>query len=399
MTSPERGESMKVDKIILSSLMSFSVWAQNSTTTLTPNSSVLTSPVAAKEEKAVNYTGAIKVTTLGRSIEDESMKSTVGWSFVELGVDAKYFEWLKFSFNMLAAMGEGAAQNYLTGDGAGANAIMIDSVGVEVNPIKQVSLKAGIIGYKINPLLTTMSAGTSLGAEQSLNLANSAETLKLSFIGNEAIPSTGVTKGMVEEEKNPFFISGSVQAEAKLNPIKTTFKAAATQFKFGNLPMSASQGALTGGNSIKSVSGVGDKMQYVIGFAGIESAGVIETEWTSKLTSTLKAAVIQNDRAFEDSNKGTLGNFNLKYKSGNATYTPSVTVFEVQADTTPAPFSILINRYNNRKGQKVSFSVDLEKQKLGFFGSYTKSEEIVASPFMSDREIYNLGVEVNYDLF
>jgi hypothetical protein len=390
---------MKVDKIILSSLMSFSVWAQNSTTTLTPNSSVLTSPVAAKEEKAVNYTGAIKVTTLGRSIEDESMKSTVGWSFVELGVDAKYFEWLKFSFNMLAAMGEGAAQNYLTGDGAGANAIMIDSVGVEVNPIKQVSLKAGIIGYKINPLLTTMSAGTSLGAEQSLNLANSAETLKLSFIGNEAIPSTGVTKGMVEEEKNPFFISGSVQAEAKLNPIKTTFKAAATQFKFGNLPMSASQGALTGGNSIKSVSGVGDKMQYVIGFAGIESAGVIETEWTSKLTSTLKAAVIQNDRAFEDSNKGTLGNFNLKYKSGNATYTPSVTVFEVQADTTPAPFSILINRYNNRKGQKVSFSVDLEKQKLGFFGSYTKSEEIVASPFMSDREIYNLGVEVNYDLF
>lgn len=399
MTSPERGESMKVDKIILISLMSFSVWAQNSTTTLTPNSSVLTSPVAAKEEKAVNYTGAIKVTTLGRSIEDESMKSTVGWSFVELGVDAKYFEWLKFSFNMLAAMGEGAAQNYLTGDGAGANAIMIDSVGVEVNPIKQVSLKAGIIGYKINPLLTTMSAGTSLGAEQSLNLANSAETLKLSFIGNEAIPSTGVTKGMVEEEKNPFFISGSVQAEAKLNPIKTTFKAAATQFKFGNLPMSASQGALTGGNSIKSVSGVGDKMQYVIGFAGIESAGVIETEWTSKLTSTLKAAVIQNDRAFEDSNKGTLGNFNLKYKSGNATYTPSVTVFEVQADTTPAPFSILINRYNNRKGQKVSFSVDLEKQKLGFFGSYTKSEEIVASPFMSDREIYNLGVEVNYDLF
>lgn len=399
MTSPERGESMKVDKIILSSLVSFSVWAQNSTTTLTPNSSVLTSPVAAKEEKAVSYTGAVKVTTLGRSIEDESLKSTVGWSFVELGVDAKYFEWLKFSFNIAGVFGEGAAQNYLTGEGATSNVVVIDSIGLEVNPIKQISLKAGIIGYKINPLLTTMSAGTSLGAEQSLNLANSSETLKLSLIGNEAIPSTGVTKGMVEEEKNPFFIAGSVQAEAKLNPIKTTFKAAATQFKFGNLPMSSSQGALTGGNSIKSVSGTGDQMQYVIGFAGIESAGVIETEWTSKLTTTLKAAVIQNDRAFEDSNKGTLGTFNLKYKSGNATYTPSVTVFDVQGDTTPAPFSILINRYNNRKGQKVGFNVDLEKQKLGFFGSYTKSEEIVASPFMSDREIYNLGVEVNYDLF
>lgn len=390
---------MRIDKILLSTFVSMSVWAQSSTTTISPNTSTVAAPTAAKEEKAVSYSGAVKVTTLGRSIEDDNLHSTVGWSFVELGVESKYFEWLKFSFNIAGVFGEGAAQNYLTGEGAAANAVIIDSIGLEVNPIKQVSLKAGIIGYKINPLMTSMSAGTSLGAEQSLNLANSSETLKLSFIGNEAIPSTGVTKGMVEEDKNPFFLSGTVQAEAKVNPIKTTFKAAATQFKFGNLPKSAAEGALTGGNSIDAVQGSGDQSHFAIGFAGMESAGVIETEWTSKITTTLKAAYIQNDKAFEDNNKGRLGSFNLKYKSGNITYTPSVLVFDMQADTTPAPYSILINRYNNRKGQKIGFSVDLEKQKLGFFGSYTKSEVLVASPFMSDREIYNLGVEVNYDLF
>lgn len=390
---------MKIDKILLSSLISVSVWAQNSTTSLPANSSTIAAPAAAKEEKAITYSGAVKVTTLGRSIDDENMKSTVGWSFVEFGVDSKYYDWLKFSFNIAAAMGEGAAQNYLTGDGAAANAIMIDSIGLEVNPIKQITLKAGVIGYKINPLMTAMTPGTSLGAEQSLNLANSAETLKLSFIGNEAVPSTGVTKGMVEEDKNPFFMSGTVQAEAKVNPIKTTFKAAATQFKFGNLPKSAADGALVGGNSIDSIQGSGDQAHYVIGFAGTETAGVIETEWTSKLTTTLTASMINNERAFEDTNKGKMGSFKIKYKNGNITYTPSIMAFDMQADTTPAMYSILINRFNNRKGQKVGFSVDLEKQKLGFFGSYTKSEVLVANPFMSDREIYNLGVEVNYDLF
>jgi len=44
-------------------------------------------------------------------------------------------------------------------------------------------------------------------------------------------------------------------------------------------------------------------------------------------------------------------------------------------------------------------SLELVKQKVIFFGNYTKAQEIVDSPFLSDREIYNIGVEVNYDLF
>ncbi len=44
-------------------------------------------------------------------------------------------------------------------------------------------------------------------------------------------------------------------------------------------------------------------------------------------------------------------------------------------------------------------NLELIKQKLIFFGNYTKADVIQNSPFLSDREIYNLGVEVNYDLF
>ncbi len=391
-----------LSKIILSFFVSLSVFAQNSTTSLTPASgggSSTTSTPAYLSDSAVKNTGAVTITTLGRNVQDQNLNSVVGWSFAEFGIKSKFNEWFAFDFNLVGIFGEGAGQNYLSDEGASANAIIIDSIGVSLKPIKQLELKAGVLRYKINPLLSTMSANTSLGSEQTLEFANDSESMKLSFIGNEAMPSTGITKSTVDKDNTPFFLAGTIKAELNPKIIKTTFKAAVTQFKMGNLPKSQSKGALTGGNSRASVTGVGDQMEYVIGFAGYESAGVIETEWTSNLTTTIKGVKIINDRAFDDNNEGTRGIFEVKWKKGNVTMTPSLSVFSIQADTTPAPYSILPNRLNNREGQKISLSVDFEKQKLGFFGDYTKADVIVGSPQLTDREIYNLGVEVKYDLF
>lgn len=391
-----------LSKIILSLFVSLSVSAQNSTTTLTPApgaGSSATSTSSVLSDTTVKNTGAVKITTLGRNVQDQNLNSMVGWSFAEFGINSKFNEWFAFDFNLVGIFGEGAGQNYLSDDGASTNTIIIDSIGVELKPIKQLKLQAGIINYKINPLLSTMSANTSLGSEQTLEFANDNESMKLSFIGNEAMPSTGITKSTVDKDNTPFFLAGTVQAELNPNLIHTKFKAAVTQFKMGNLPRSQTKGALTGGNSRASVTGVGDQMEYVIGFAGYETAGVIETEWTSNLTTTLKGVKIINNRAFDDSNEGTRGIFEVKWKKGNVTMTPSLSVFSIQADTTPAPYSILPNRLNNREGQKISLSVDFEKQKLGFFGDYTKADVIVGSPQLTDREIYNLGVEVKYDLF
>ncbi|MBN8536335.1 MAG: hypothetical protein J0M15_04745 [Deltaproteobacteria bacterium] len=391
-----------LSKIILSIFVSLSVSAQNSTSTLTPSSgagSSATSTSSVLSDTTVKNTGAVTITTLGRNVQDQSLNSVVGWSFAEFGIKSKFNEWFTFDFNLVGIFGEGAGQNYLSDEGASANTIIIDSIGVALKPIKQLELKAGVIRYKINPLLSTMSANTSLGSEQTLEFSNDSETMKLSFIGNEAMPSTGITKTSVDKENTPFFLAGTVKGELNSKIINTKLKGAVTQFKMGNLPRSQAKGALTGGNSRSSVTGLGDQMEYVIGFAGYETAGVIETDWTPNLTTSIKGVKIINNSAFEESNEGTRGIFEIKWKRGNVTLTPSWSVFNIQADTTPAPYSILPNRLNNREGQKISLSVDFEKQKLGFFGDYTKADVIVGSPYLTDREIFNLGVEVKYDLF
>jgi hypothetical protein len=378
-----------------------SLWAQapsTSATVMPSNGTTSASAAAKREEKDKKLSGSVKVTTLGRGIQDKNLKSKVGWTFVEAGVDTEYTDWLAFNIGVVGVFGEGAGQNYLSDEGGGSNALILDYAGINIKPIQQINLKAGVIGYQINPLYTTMSPGTSLGAEEKFELATPSETFKFTLQGNQAVPSVGVSKGLTQEDKNPFFLAGSVIGEINAKPIATKLKVAGTQFRFGNLPKSEAKNSLTSGNSVNSVAGVGDEMQYVIGFAGTEAAATLETDWTSKVKTTAKAVMIQNDRITE-ANKGRMGRFDLRMVFGNIALKPSVTVFEVEADTTPAGYTLLSNRYNNRKGQVAGLSLELVKQKVIFFGSYTKADEIVDSPFLSDREIYNIGVEVNYDLF
>lgn len=369
------------------------------------NANKMNTPVLTEDEGATVYTGTIKITTLGRLMRDENLKSTVGWSFVEAGIGVQYFEWLKFNFALTGIFGEGAGQNYLNGDGAAANLIILDTAAIELKPINEITLTAGVIAYRINPLSSVMSAGTSPGLEQKVELQNKMETFKFSLIGNEAIPSFGVNKTVVDQDKTPFFLSGTAMVEGKFSPINSTIKLAATQFKFGNLPANVSGstagsgGAVYAGNSLSSVSGVGENMQFIIGFAGTESAAVFETEWTSNLKTILKAATIKNDQAFQNENQGKVGKVEVEWTRKNIKLTPNLMVFEVESDVTPAAFSIFANRLNNRKGFKTGLSLELIKQKIAFSGSYMKSIEIENTPFLFDREVYNLGLEVNYDLF
>lgn len=378
------------------------LWAQTPSTTATamPGNGTTSASALAKapEEKVKKLSGSVRVTTLGRGIQDKNLKSKVGWTFVEAGVDTEYTDWLAFNIGVVGVFGEGAGQNYLSDEGGGKSALLLDYAGINIKPVKQLNLKAGVIGYQINPLYTTMSPGTSLGAEEKFELATPSETFKFTVQGNQTVPSVGVTKGLVEDDKNPFFLAGSVIGEVNVKAIGTNLKVAGTQYRFGNLPKSQAASSLTAGNSINSVSGVGNNMQYVIGFAGTETAAVLETDWTSKLKTTARVVAIKNDRISE-ANEGRMGRLEIRGVIGNVALKPSVTVFEVEADTTPAGYTVLSNRYNNRKGHVAGLSVELVKQKIIFFGNYTKAKEIVDSPFLSDREIYNIGVEVNYELF
>jgi hypothetical protein len=297
-------------------------------------------------------------------------------------------------------LGDGAGQNYYSDEGAASSATVIDEFAINLKPFSFSTFKFGALEGRLNPLVTVMTPNTYMGAVQRFEFATDKDLVKLMIQTNQQMPGEGVkTGGLVDQQKSPFFLAGTAQLDLKAEPVSTTFKLAATRFQFGNLSNATAKSSLLKGNSPQSFTGQGDATQFLIGFLGTESAAVIESELTNNITTTLKASLIKNDRAPEDRNQGQTGAFGVKFKKGNVAYTPTLTTFNVQADVTPAAYTISPNRYNNRKGQKMEMKVELEKQKLMFYGNYTRADELIENPYLSDREIYNIGVEAKYDLF
>lgn len=93
-------------------------------------------------------------------------------------MDTEYTTGTHSISGVVGIFGEGAGQNYLSDEGGGSNALILDYA-VVIKPIQQINLKAGVIGYQMNPLFTTMSPSTSLGAEEKFELATPSETLNL----------------------------------------------------------------------------------------------------------------------------------------------------------------------------------------------------------------------------
>ncbi len=378
--------------------------AQNSSTLTasgaSPANSLSVKAPAVEEEFQTKYKGTAVVHFLGRSLTDEYVKANAGWMFISTGLEVEYTSWLSMNVGVAFMLGEGAGQNYYTDEGSTTNAVGIDELSVNLKPFKFSTLKFGALDARLNPLVSVMTPNTYVGAAQKFEFANEKETAKLMFQLNEQMPGEGVkTGGVVDQQKNPFFLAATMQTDLKAEPISTTFKLAATRFQFGNLSNGTAKSSLMKGNSPLSFTGQGDATQFLIGFSGTESAAAVETELTNNITTTLKGGIIKNDRAPDDRNQGQVGTVSVKFKKGNLAYIPSYTAFNVQADVTPAAYTISANRYHNRKGQKMEMKVELEKQKLSFYGNYTKADELVENPYLADREIYNLGVEAKYDLF
>ena len=67
------------------------------------------------------------------------------------------------------------------------------------------------------------------------------------------------------------------------------------------------------------------------------------------------------------------------------------------ADVTPATYTISPNRFQNRKGYKIEIDVQLEKEKLLFYASFTRANVLQDTLYLADRNMFNLGLEAKYD--
>jgi len=373
------------------------VEAQNTAGNHTSASSLETS-VAPQNFEKTQYKGRLDVSISGRNIDDEFLKAASGTTFVASKFEATYSSLLSFNLNIAGSFTSGNSKSFYTEDGKSGNSVFLDEASMNLKPGAGFEFRVGAMGTKINPIQSAMSDNTFISTIQKFEY--SSGNLKLGVSATESIPSSGtVTRGLIDDGPNPYFVTGTVFGDFVSETLKTKLRMAGTRYEFGNLSSNVASDSVLIGNSPQSFEGIGKSARYIIRFAGIETAAAIEIDWTSKIKTKFKASNIRNDQISGDRAQGSQAAASLSLRQGNYTFVPSYGVFIMGADVTPATYTSLGSRYHNREGYNAELRIELDKQKLSFSGRYTRANVVSDNPYMSDREIYNLGVEAKYDIF
>ncbi len=382
------------------------VFAQDSTAATTATSvgpdnamsSISSSVPKPSSLSPIKLKANLDVLEVGREFDDKYLQSAGSLTVVTPHFDAIYNDWLALDLEISGIFVAGNTKNLYTDEGKGTNIVILDDIGVSLKPTKQVEIRAGALTTKINPILSIMSENCFVGTTQKYVFTSASENVKITAAANEAIPSAGtVTPGLVDDAKNAYFLTGTLMGEVNVTSMSTKLKVASTAFQFGNLSSNVASDSRLIGNSPESFDGIGDTSRFNIGFGGFETALSIKTEWTKTVSTELVGSTIVNQQAPSDRNNGAQAFVNLKKKFDKFNLVPSFGMFNMAADVTPATYTILPNRFHNRKGYTAEIDIQLDQQKLVFFGSYTRANVLEQSVYLADRNIFNLGLEAKYD--
>lgn len=378
------------------------VFAQDSTSTSTSSTSIsnsVSAPISIAQPVAPpKFKANVDILVIGRQIDDKYFNTTNSLTAVVPRIDVIYNSWMSFDLELCGLFVTGNSKNLYTTEGKGTDVLLLDEVAMTLTPTKELEFRAGALLTKINPIYSIMTESTFLGTTQKYSFHSSAETLVLSATANEAVPSAGsVTPGLINDAPNAYFVTGTLAADLNLNALNSKFKFATTSFQFGNLSSNVASDSRFIGNSPKSFDGIGDLSRFTIGFGGFETAVSFKTEWTKSFSTELVGSTIVNDKAPGDRNNGAQGFLKIKKLYQNFNVIPSVGMFNMAADVTPAAYTISPYRYHNRKGYFIKTAIELEKQKLEFFASFTRFDVLQDTVYLADRNMFNLGVEAKYD--
>jgi hypothetical protein len=346
----------------------------------------------------LKFKSNLDVLEIGRNYQDQYLKSVSSLTVITPHIDVIYSSWLSFDAEISGVFIAGNTKNFLNDEGRTANLVLLDEAAINFKPIKELEFRGGALSTKINPILSIMSDNTFFGTTQKFALENVTSSMKASLTLNEAVPSSGtVTHGLIDDAPNAYFVTETLAAEWAISAVSTKINVASTHFEFGNLSSNVASDSVLIGNSPESFDGRGVNAHYIIGFAGFETAASIKTEWTPKISTEIVGSTIINQQGPSDRNNGFQAFMNVKRKFRSFNLIPSYGVFDIAADVTPATYTNMSNRYQNRKGYTVELDVQLEKQKIVFFSSYTRANVLQSNIYSADRDMFNLGLEAKYD--
>lgn len=375
--------------LIVGMMLSLHLWAQSDLTT-----SVAVPTV--NDERPYKPAGRVNFGLYNRQTSDAFANSNQGATSIGVEFTAKYNEYLTLGVDLLGVFGSGNASNFWNDDGKAPNSILLNETYVKVNIHKNIFVKAGVVKTPMNPVYSIMTPLAFVGAQEEWQIGADESNIKLTAY--QGIPSSGtVSRRMYDDGTQAYYLAQTLSGNLK-SGFGSDFKIAVTRFQFENLSSNVAGDSYLSGNSLTAFEGMGKLARFRYGFMGTESAVNFKQD-IGKHEMCLFGSTIRNDQAPAGKNEGRILGGCFKVAFGNYSVRPAYSVFNYDADVTPAAYTTLTGRYHNREGYRIGVDFELKKEKVALKTYYTNMEVKEANPYLADREIYNVAVEAKYDIF
>ncbi|MBX3039579.1 MAG: hypothetical protein KF789_02580 [Bdellovibrionaceae bacterium] len=388
---------MKVAIVIGILAASISAGAQSSTAVApvpAPQATLKTDLVSASNTKKTK----LSVTTglLGRSLEDRYVNSKYAGGTINLNGSHRIADNLEARMAMGFILSAGSYSNLYGGEGSAPNAVYVDEAALAYKPISALSLEAGVILTQFSTMPSNMESMGFPSLRQTLEMGNG--DYKAQLFATQAIPTSDTaavqaTQSGITTTLLMYGIGGTTNAQ-DLGGL--TLSGSVGRFQFENLNASAASDSQTLGNSVDGGGGPQARFRYE--FEGTELGAKVAYRFKNGLKTSLSGALLRNEKAPEEKNKGYLYSVGASLPLGLKEVSASLGYFYNEEDTLPASYTSTGKGSNNRFGQVARIGMSNSKEAVSGFLQYTRANEIVNKPFTADRDIIVLGLEIGYDV-
>lgn len=374
--------------------VAFMAAAASAQTTPSMEASETTATVSIVAEPVLQNKLSMTTGITGSSREDRFVNSKYVGGIISIEGEASISDYFSSRLGLTFFLTEGSYSNRYGSEGKAPKAMYLDEALVEVRPIEQVAVQAGIVKTRISPFTSTLDANGFPGFKETVKLEG--DYLKTSLMAIQAMPtSTTATVKQSESGVTTSFIAYG--GEISTNPKGSdglTLQASLARFEFNNLTSSAAKDSEGLGNSIQSTS----QSRFLYGFAGTETGLGASYKFNKDTSLKIGGTFLRNDLAPEQKNKGYVYSASLSFPAFSGSLTTSAGYYYNESDTLPATYTSGTRGFNNRFGQFGSLRHTLKKHNLSSYLRFTRVNEIEDRPTVDDRNSVSIGLEVDYDI-
>lgn len=330
-----------------------------------------------------------------QNLSDQQNKRAMGGAYLAVDGERKFNDFLKARVVAgIYAYDANVFSFYSNVADAGSAPVVFDKASFIVTPIKSVDIEMGILARNFTTLPSTFKTSGFWGVSENFTIGNTESTWT-TLNASQVLLSGGVDQNMPDRQGFPSLLQFGVETGFKTSQLKMGLSL--YRYKFENL--TSAMASKNTAFETNTVGGIAPSAFYFYRYIGYLGGAAVDYAFSKRFSLGLKSGFIYNEYAVDGASQGASLALGSKWQvSPDLSLEPEAGLFYNESDVVPSNVVSSTLGGLNRRAYMVYLKATLPRHNVSIYGRAVLANELAPKPFMTDRQIYTIGMEAGYDL-